>query len=124
MSVAKAMTDAIGTQGSKTTIAAAATSSSASLDCSSYVGIIVGMEVVFGGTPDGTALLEVLSSPDNSTWDTTPYKSDLEINPAAGLTLMQTERIDPEVKYIKIRVTNNDTADDIDVWAFMVGLSL
>ncbi len=123
MAVAKAKTDLIGTQASKTTVTAGSSSTSSVLDCSSYVGIIIGMEVVFGGTPDGNTKLEVQTSPDNSTWDTVPY-TQYEIDYTASATKMKSVRIGPEVKYIRVKVTNNDSADSITVWAFAVGMTV
>jgi hypothetical protein len=81
------------------------------------------MEVVFGGTPDGTATLKVETSPDNSTWDTEAYAL-FEIDETASATKMKTMRIGPEAKYIRVKVLNNDSADTIDVWAFAVGMGV
>jgi hypothetical protein len=122
MAIAKTKTDLIGTQASKTTITAGSSSTSSSLDCSTYVGILVGMEVVFGGSPDDTTQLEVQTSPDNSTWDTEAYAL-FEIDEDISTTKMKTMRIGPEAKYIRVKVTNNDSTDSVSVWAYAVGMT-
>jgi hypothetical protein len=122
MAIAKTRTDLIGTSVSKTTITAGSSSTSASKDCSTFVGIQIGGGIDFGGTPDDDVLVEVLSSPDDTNFDTIampPFK----IGFLASSTVQKTIRIGPEDKYLKVKTTNEDSTDSIDAWLFLMGMT-
>ena len=76
MSIAKTPEDLIKTKASPQTIGPGASyDSPVSYDCSALTDILVGMRIAFGATPDGNALLEVFTSPDDVDFDTEPFFS-------------------------------------------------
>lgn len=123
MAISKTAVNLIGTQAVPTSIAFGASSTSSGVDVSTYVGILIGMEVVYGATPDGNTKLEVQTSPDNTNWDTVAW-AEFEIDYSAGLTLMKSIRIGPEAKYIRVKATNGDSADSVTVWAYAVEMGV
>jgi hypothetical protein len=123
MSIAKTRTDLIGTSGSKTTITAGNSSLSSSLDCSDYVGILIGGSIDFGASPDDDVIIEVFTSPDNINFDDIAY-TVFRIGYATSATVQKTIRIGPEVKYLKVKATNDDTTDSIDAWVCAVGMTI
>ena len=123
MPVTKAMTDLIGTHTARVSIAAGASVTSAALDCSPHAGKLIGMEVVFGASPNRNTRLEVMTSPNNLTWDTIPF-TQFEMDFAASATRMRSIRIGPEPRFIRVRITNLDTATAISVWAFAVSMTV
>lgn len=108
----------IGIVGSKTAIAAGGNSSSNSIDLQSIKALVVGMSVDFGGTPDGNAKLEILTSPDDTNWDTVAY-TEFEIDFSASVTLQKSIPVNSDARYVKIKITNLDSADSISVWGFV-----
>jgi len=126
MAVAKTKTDLIGTDITKTSIAASSSAESSALDCSSYVGIIIGVEAVFNASATAGVKVEIFSSPVDETspsWDTIPFV-EFEIGVSAGATVQKSIRVGPEVKYLKVKVTNQDGTYAVDVWAFAVGMTV
>lgn len=116
--ITKTLADLIGTQASKTTIGAGASSTSSALDCSSVKRLLAGMQVVFGATPDGNARLEVFTSPDGTNWDTKAY-AQFEIDYAASEPEMESAPINADAQHARIKISNLDTTDSIDVWGFV-----
>ena len=124
MAIAKTKTDLIGTDAAKQSIAAGASFTSATLDCSVFAGIDIGMEAVFGtvATTAG-AKCEVLGSPDNVSFDTIARLA-FTIPAIASTTSQQSLPADPEIKYFKMKVTNLDATNAISVWGYSVGMTI
>lgn len=114
----KLHSDVIGTQSSKQTINAGASYTSGVISLQGIKAVLAGMQVVFGGTPDGNAKLEVLTSPNDSNYDTVAY-TVFEIDYSASSTLMKSVPVNADALYVKIKITNLDSADSIDVWGFV-----
>ncbi len=123
MPITKTKTDLIGTAGAKITINPGGYSISGVLDCSGYAGILISAEVILGPTPKGGTKIEVQSSPDQIHWDTKPIP-EFEITYDNNTRIMKTIAIRPELKYIRIKTTNNDPDDTVDVWVCAVGTSI
>jgi hypothetical protein len=119
MPVKKVKTDLIGTVSGKQTIAAGASvTSSNSFSFDTIAALVAGMQVVFGGSPDGNVKLEVLTSPDDSNFDTIAY-AVFEIDYATGETKQKSMPINVNAGYGKLKITNLDSADNISVWGFI-----
>lgn len=118
MPVQKHKIDVIGAQNSKQTIPAGGSYTSDSFDLDAIKALLTGMQVVFGGTPDGNARLEVLTSPDDNNWDTVPY-TQFEIDYSVSQTLMKSIPVNVDAAYAKIKISNLDSADNISVWGFI-----
>ncbi len=115
MAITKTAYNLIGTSASKSTIAGGASEVSSSRDASTIIGIILHCLATYGGSiPDSNPIVEVLTSPDNTNFDTTAYAVE-EIPREAGLTKMISIPIGPEVKYYKVKVTNGGT-NSADFW--------
>lgn len=110
--------DVIGTALSKTAIAAGGNALSDAIDLQSIKALVVGMSVDFGATPDGNVKLEVLTSPDDTNWDTVAY-TQFEIDFSVSVTLQKSIPVNSDARYAKIKITNLDSADSIDVWGFV-----
>lgn len=110
--------DLIGTQSSKQSITAGGNSVSSVIDCRNAKAIDVGMQAVFGGTPDGNAKLEVLTVLEGQA-DTVAY-TVFEIDYSASQTLKKTIPITPNMLGCKIKISNLDSADAITVWGYIV----
>lgn len=118
MPVQKHKVDVVGTQSSKQTIAAGGSYTSDSFNLDAIKALLAGVQVVFGGTPDGNAKLEVLTSPDDTNWDTVAY-AQFEIDYSASQTLMKSIPVNVDAAYAKIKISNLDSADNISVWGFI-----
>ena len=115
MAITKTAYNLIGTTGSKTTIAGAGTSTSSSRDVSTIIGIILHCVASYGASlPASNPIVEVFTSPDNITFDTSAYAVE-EIPREANETKMISIPIGPEVKYYKVKVTNGAT-NGADFW--------
>ena len=75
------------------------------------------IEIIFGGTPDGDALVEIFSSSNSGTDDDTEPLTSFSIAQIASATRRKTIVIE-KVPYIAVKVTNNDSADSVtyDSW--------
>lgn len=113
----KVLINLIGVQSSKSTIAPGSFLASAWQDAGNLDGLVTGMEVDYGGSPDDNAKLEVLTSPDGSTSDTTAYAL-FEVTYTASTTLMKSLPINVDMANYRIKISNQDSTDDIDVWGF------
>lgn len=119
MPVQKHKEDVVGTQSSRQSIVAGGSYTSSSFNLDAIKALVAGMQVVFGGTPDGNAKLEILTSPDNINWDTVAY-TQFEVDYTASQTLMKSIPVNVDAAYAKIKITNLDSADNISVWGFII----
>lgn len=102
---------------------AAAASATDDIDVATggYIGVKITIEIVFGGTPDGNCLVEVFGSANSGTDDDTIPITTFTIEEAtsttkrAGVTLMNQP-------YLAVKVTNNDTTDNVTYEAWYAGL--
>lgn len=121
MGVTKTLENILGTQSVPITIAAGVTTiSTPGINMSTYVGVLVGAAVTFASAPDGNVVVEVQSSPDNVNWDTVAFVT-FAIGYAILSTIQKSARIGAEAKYLRVKVTNQDSAANVDVWVFAVG---
>ena len=117
MAIEKTATDLIGTSSSKTTIAASGSAESDSQNVSAALGIIVTIQVVYDSSATVGVKCLILTSPDNSNFDTDDdayavfYPSF-----TAGATVQTSVGIGAEVKYYKLKVINLDGSYSVDVW--------
>jgi hypothetical protein len=95
-----------------TTIAAEGNASSSALDASGAVGITITANVTFNASATAGAVLSILSSPDNTNWDTIPL-DQVAITLTAGGTVQITLPVTPSVKYVKAKITNSDASYSI-----------
>ena len=110
-------TENVNLHTSGTVAAAASATDDIDLAASGYVGVTVTIEIVFGGTPDGNVLVEVLMSNNSGTDDDTePYLS-FTIEESVSATKRASFRTFG-VPYIAVRITNNDSTDNVtyDSW--------
>ncbi len=123
MPVTKTAADVVGSSASKTTITAGSISTSASIDASDFLGLTIGCSVDYGVSPDDDVLVELISSPDNTLFDDEAFASFL-VPRSTSVTIQDTVRVGIEgVKYFKVRITNQDSADSVDVWGFIVDMT-
>lgn len=113
----------LGSSGSKVEITFGNSITSDAVICNDFLGCTIGCSVDFGGTPDGNVKLEVFTSPNNTNFDDTAFVT-FEVPFSANQTVQKTEIVGVDaVKYLKVKVTNLDSADPVDVWAFIVDMT-
>ncbi len=120
-------TDAIGTDGAKTTVSAAA-SASADIDCNGAnnlheVGVKV--VVVFGGTPDGNVEVNFYGkdADDANEQDTVPMAGSFTIDEVASSEERRTVQLPTgALDTLVVEVVNNDSADNVTVWVEYLGV--
>lgn len=120
MSVTKTSIDILGTRASPTTIAAGASSTSSGADLSTYVGLMISMVIAFASAPDGAVKIELQTSPDNTNWDTIAFTYG-EIPYEILTTITKSIPVRAEIKYLRVKVTNEDSAANITAYVFAVG---
>ena len=117
MAITKTAKDLIGTASSKTSIAASGSASSDAQDISTGIGVNVSIQATYDSSAtDGVKVL-VLTSPDNSNFDTDD-DAYVVFYPSftAGATVQTTISVGPEVKYFKVKVINLDGSYAVSVW--------
>lgn len=82
--------------------------------------VAIQIEVIFGGSPDDDALIEIQSSPDSGTTFDSIAITALTIEEATSTTKRLTVVV-PNLPFIRVKITNNDSADDIAVSAIFAG---
>lgn len=82
-----------------------------------YDAVAIVIEIAFGSTPDGDALVEILASSNSGTDDDTEPVTSFIIEAATSTTLRKTVVI-KDLAYIAVAVTNQDTTDNVtyDSW--------
>ena len=115
MAITKTANDLIGTATSKTTIAAGSSATSSVRDVSSVIGIVIHCLITYGATaPSSRPVVKVLTSPDNSNFDTEAYAEEAVPTTTNGDKMISLP-IGPEIKYFKVTVENGD-GQSIEVW--------
>lgn len=115
-----AWTDLIGTDGSKTSIAAAGTSSG-TIDCNGanpFIVVAIKVVVVFGGSPDDDVTVELFGNDadDAAENDTLPIFS-ASIPEETSSEERATYQINVSaLDSLVVTVTNNDSTDAVTVW--------
>lgn len=121
----EAWADVIGTNATKITVAAAGTTTG-TIDCKDpnpLISLAIKAVSIFGTTPDGNIKVEVLGrDTDGAAEDDTlamwsaelPLVSTSEERATYQLNVSALDRV-------KVRVTNNDTADNVSVWVSAMG---
>ena len=100
--------------------AAASTSGDIDMAALGYDVVVIQIEVTFGGTPDGNATIEILSSSDSGTKDDTIALYSVSVTEATSTTKRISIPID-RIAFLQVKVTNNDTTDAIAVSALYAG---
>ena len=106
-----------GEASAKVNLAAGANVESGYIDLDAAAGIVAGLAVLFGATPEANAKLEAFASPDGSNADTVAWAT-MELTYEAD-TLVQNEMdINTAPRYLKLKITNLDPNDAISVHGF------
>ena len=120
-----AWADIIGTDASKVTLSAASTTTG-TIDCNGanpYITLGVKVVVIFGTTPDDDVTIEFLGrdADDAAEDDTLPiYEAAIpEVSTSEERATYQLNV--SALDTVKVRVTNNDSADSVDVWVEGMG---
>jgi len=92
-----------------TTINTSGSVTSSALDCSSGVGCTITANLTFNASATAGATLGILSSPDDTNYDTLVL-DQVSIPVSAGATVQVTLPVNPSVKYLKAKVSNLDAA--------------
>lgn len=103
-----------------TLAAAASTSGDIDLDTSGYDLVSIQIKTIFGGSPDGDVLIEILSSPDSGTTDDTIPVSSINVEEETSGTKIISIDVSGKA-YITVKATNNDSTDTINVAALYAG---
>ena len=82
--------------------------------------VAIQIKITFGGTPDDDALIEIFSSSDSGTTDDSLAITALTVEEAVSTTKRLTVVV-PNLPFIQVKVTNNDSTDTIDVSAIFAG---
>lgn len=112
--------DIIGTDGSKTSVSAAA-SATGDIDCSGanpFIAVAVKVVVVFGGSPDADVTVEIfgLDADDANEVDTlSMYEARIpEVTSSEERATYQLNV--SALDTVQIKITNNDSTDAVTVW--------
>lgn len=100
--------------------AAGTTSGDIDMAASGYDVVVIQIKVTFGGTPDGDATIEIFASSDSGTTDDTIALYSISVSETATTTERISITID-RAAFLQVKVTNNDSADTIDVSALYAG---
>lgn len=74
--------------------------------------VVISISIAFGGTPDDDCIVEIFASSDSGNNDDTVAVATLTIANVVSTTERRTFRI-AGMPYITVKVTNNDTTDDV-----------
>jgi len=89
------------------------------LDLTKASSLALTVRATFASDATGGIEVHVVTSPDDSVYDTQDYFS-YSISAEPGKEAQFTQRIDPEPSYLKVVLENLDTTysvTDLDVWA-------
>ena len=120
-----AWADVIGTDATKITMTAASTTTG-TVDVNGanpYITLSLKVRSIFGATPDDSCLIEVLGrDTDGAGEDDTLPLWAAEIPEVSTSEEGTTYQINVSaLDHVKVRVTNQDSADTIDVWVSAMG---
>lgn len=116
-----AWSDVIGTNATKITLSAASTTTG-TIDCAvpanPYVALGIKAVSIFGTTPDDSCLIEIVGrDTDGAAEDDTLALWAAEIPEVSTSEERATYQVNvAALDHVKVRVTNQDSADTIDVW--------
>lgn len=115
-----AWSDLIGSDATKVTLSAGSTTTG-TLDCAAandYITLGLKVLVVFGTTPDDDVTVDVygLDTDSGADTDTIPIRTG-SIPEVSTSTEVVTYQIPVSaLDHVKVKITNNDSADTVDVW--------
>jgi hypothetical protein len=118
-------TDLIGTDGTKTTIASGATETG-DIDCNGanpFIVVAVKVVVVFGGSPDDDITIEFFGKDaDDAAEVDTLAIFEASIPEQTSSEERATYQINVSaLDTLQVSITNNDSADSVDVWVEYMG---
>ena len=98
--------------GTSSSIAASGSYEAGPLDLSAGVGLAVTTKLTFNASATAGALMDVLSSVDNTNFDSIPF-NETEVTLTAGGTVIVSTAISSSIKYLKVKIKNQDSAQTI-----------
>lgn len=114
-------TENVNLHTSGTVAAAASATDDIDVAAGGYIGVKITIEIVFGSTPDGNCLVEVFGSADSGTNDDTIPLTSFTIEEATSTTKRAPITIMHQ-PYLAVKVTNNDTTDNVTYDSWYAGL--
>jgi len=113
-------TEAVNLHTSASLAAAAAGTDDIDLDTAGYDAVLITIEIVFGASPDGNCLIEVFGSANSGTDDDTEPITSFSLLEATSTT-KRISFVIKDIPYIAVKVTNNDSTDNVTYEAWYAG---
>jgi hypothetical protein len=115
-----AWSDVIGSDASKTSLAAGA-STTGDIDCAGtnkYISLAIKVVVVFGATPDGDVTVEVFGlDADGANEVDTLAMFEATVPRVTSSEERATYQLNVSaLDQVRVKLTNNDSADSVSVW--------
>jgi hypothetical protein len=121
--VTKTKYDMIGTQSVPTSQALSNITTYNALDCSTYIGLAIQIYLTQTSATGAAHLVEVLTSSDGTNYDSEAYCAVPVPIAAAMRQLTFAIPYIEDVKFLKLRISNNCTAAAVGVWASYVAVT-
>jgi len=120
-----AWADLIGSDASKTTVAAGS-STTGDIDCNGanpFIVVAIKVVVVFGGSPDDDVTVKLFGvDTDGANEPDTLAMYEAAIPEVTSSEERATYQVNVSaLDHLRVQVTNNDSADSVDVWVSYMG---
>jgi hypothetical protein len=121
-----AWADVIGTDTTKITVSGGSSTTTGTVDCNGtnpYVTLAIKAVAIYGTTPDDSVLVEVLGvDADGANEDDTLALWSAEIPSVSTSEERATYQLNVSaLDTVKVKVTNQDSTDTVDVWVSVMG---